>query len=119
MTIPYSRLRGFERGKVGPKDGNDFIGGNYVSAINFSSNLPLFFQNIQNLDASIFFDAANIWGVDYDSSLDDGSKIRSAVGFGIDWFTVVGPMSFTFSQPLTQSDSDIEETFRFNIGTTF
>ena len=39
--------------------------------------------------------------------------------FGIDWFTVVGPMSFTFSQPLTQSDSDIEETFRFNIGTTF
>ena len=119
LTIPYSRLRGFERGKVGPKDGNDFIGGNYVSAINFSSNLPLFFQNIQNLDASIFFDAANIWGVDYDSSLDDGSKIRSAVGFGIDWFTVVGPMSFTFSQPLTQSDSDIEETFRFNIGTTF
>ena len=67
LTIPYSRLRGFERGKVGPKDGNDFIGGNYVSAINFSSNLPLFFQNIQNLDASIFFDAANIWGVDYDS----------------------------------------------------
>ena len=119
LTIPYSRLRGFERGKVGPKDGNDFIGGNYVSAINFSSNLPLFFQNIQNLDASIFFDAANIWGVDYDSSLDDGSKIRSAVGLGIDWFTVVGPMSFTFSQPLTQSDSDIEETFRFNIGTTF
>ena len=119
MTIPYSRLRGFERGKVGPKDGNDFIGGNYVSAINFSSNLPLFFQNIQNLDASIFFDAANIWGVDYDSSLDDGSKIRSAVGLGIDWFTVVGPMSFTFSQPLTKSDSDIEETFRFNIGTTF
>ena len=119
LTIPYSRLRGFERGKVGPKDGNDFIGGNYVSAINFSSNLPLLFQNIQNLDALIFFDAANIWGVDYDSSLDDGSKIRSAVGLGIDWFTVVGPMSFTFSQPLTQSDSDIEETFRFNIGTTF
>jgi len=119
LTIPYSRLRGFERGKVGPKDGNDFIGGNYVSAINFSSNLPLFFQDIQNLDASIFFDAANIWGVDYDSSLDDGSKIRSAVGLGIDWFTVIGPMSFTFSQPLTQSDSDIEETFRFNIGTTF
>ena len=26
-----NRLRGFEKGKVGPKDGNDFIGGNYVT----------------------------------------------------------------------------------------
>ncbi len=119
LIIPYSRLRGFERGKVGPKDGNDFIGGNYVSVINLSSNLPLIFQNIQNLDASFFFDAANIWGVDYDSSINDGSKIRSSVGIGVDWFTVIGPMSFTLSQPLTKSDSDIEETFRFNIGTTF
>ena len=119
LIIPYSRLRGFERGKVGPKDGNDFIGGNYISAINFNSSLPSVFQNMQNLDASIFFDAANIWGVDYDSSLDDANKFRSAIGVGVDWFTVVGPMSFTLSQPLTKSDSDIEETFRFNIGTTF
>ena len=41
------------------------------------------------------------------------------MGIGVDWFTVIGPMSFTLSQPLTKSDSDIEETFRFNIGTTF
>ena len=28
LFIPSSRLRGFQAGKVGPKDGNDFIGGN-------------------------------------------------------------------------------------------
>ena len=68
---------------------------------------------------SMFFDAANVWGVDYDSSLADGNKIRSSIGFGIDWFTAIGPVNFTFSEALTKSDTDITETFRFNIGTSF
>ena len=25
-NVPYSRLRGFEAGKVGPKDGDDYVG---------------------------------------------------------------------------------------------
>ena len=74
LTIPSRRLRGFESGKVGPKDGNDFIGGNYITAINFNTSLPQIFPNLQNLDVSLFLDAANIWGVDYDSSLSDSSK---------------------------------------------
>jgi outer membrane protein insertion porin family len=74
LSIPSNKLRGFERGKVGPKDGNDFIGGNFVSSINLQSSLPVLFDNFQNLDAIIFFDAANIWGVDYDSSIDDGKR---------------------------------------------
>ena len=69
LFIPSKRLRGFERGKVGPKDGNDFIGGNYASTINFSSTIPQIFQNSQNIDFLFFFDAANVWGVDYDSSI--------------------------------------------------
>ena len=40
----HRELRGFEYGKVGPKDGNDFVGGNYVSSINISSTLPHVFQ---------------------------------------------------------------------------
>ena len=119
LTIPSSRLRGFERGKIGPKDGADFIGGNFLASINFQSNIPLFFQNSQNLDAVIFFDAAKIWGVDYDSSIDDESKIRSSIGVGVDWLTVVGPVTFSLAYPLSKKDSDIEENFRFNLGTTF
>jgi outer membrane protein insertion porin family len=119
LSIPSSKLRGFERGKIGPKDGADFIGGNFLASINFQSNLPIFFQNSQNLDAIIFLDAANVWGVDYDSSIDDGSKIRSSIGIGVDWLTAVGPVTFSLSHPLSKKDSDIEETFRFNLGTTF
>jgi outer membrane protein insertion porin family len=119
LFIPSRKLRGFESGKVGPKDGNDFIGGNYLAAFNAQTNVPKIFENAQNLDAVIFFDAASLWGVDYDSSLDDGSKLRSSIGIGIDWFTVVGPLNFTLSEIITKEDTDIKETFRFNLGTTF
>ena len=46
VFIPSSRLRGFERGKIGPKDGDDFIGGNYLSSINFTSTIPQILENI-------------------------------------------------------------------------
>ena len=43
--------------------------------------------NSQNTDFLFFFDVANVWGVDYDSSIDSSNKIRSSVGVGIDWFS--------------------------------
>ena len=119
LTVPSNKLRGFERGKVGPKDGADFIGGNFISSINLQSSLPVLFENSQNLDAIIFFDAANVWGVDYDSSIDDASKIRSSIGIGVDWLTAVGPLSFSLTEVISKGSGDIEETFRFNLGTTF
>ena len=119
LSIPSNRLRGFERGKIGPRDGADFIGGNYLSAINFQSTIPKIFDNSQSLDAIIFFDAANVWGVDYDSSINDGSEIRSSIGIGVDWLTAVGPLNFSLTEVISKSDSDIEESFRFNLGTTF
>ena len=120
LYVPSSRLRGFTNRKIGPKDGTDFIGGNFVSTINFSSSLPQILENFQNMDVQLFFDAARIWGVDYDSSLDNNpSKIRSSVGIGIDWFTALGPLNFSLSLPLSKDTKDETETFRFNLGTTF
>ena len=118
LYIPASSLRGFEIGKVGPKDGEDYIGGNFMSSINFSSTLPQILPNYQNADFLFFLDIANIWGVDYDSSLDD-DEVRSAIGVGIDWFTPIGPLNFSFAQPLSKSNNDKTESFRFNLGTTF
>ena len=116
---PGRRLRGFESGKIGPKDGGDFIGGNYITALNFSTTLPQILENSQNIDFLLFLDAANVWGVDYSSTIDDGSEIRSAIGFGVDWFTPIGPLNFSISEALTKSSTDITENFRFNLGTTF
>ncbi|WP_440680805.1 outer membrane protein assembly factor BamA [Candidatus Pelagibacter sp. HIMB1623] len=118
INIPSRRLRGFETGKIGPKDGDDYIGGNFAYTLNFSSTLPQILEESQNVDILIFADVADIWGVDYNSSLNN-SKVRSSVGIGLDWFSPVGPMNFSLSQPITKANSDITESFRFNLGTTF
>ncbi len=119
IFIPSRKLRGFEPGKIGPKDGSDFIGGNFGSTLNFASTLPRLLTEVQDLDLSLFFDAANVWGVDYDSSIDNNSKIRSSTGVALDWFTPIGPLSLSYSLPITKNATDVTESFRFNIGTTF
>ena len=119
LFLPSSKLRGFEGGKVGPKDGDDFIGGNFAAALNFNTTLPLIFENVQNLDATLFLDVANIWGVDYFDGEDEGSEIRSSIGVGIDWFSVIGPINFSLTENISKASTDITESFRFNIGTTF
>ena len=119
LYLPSNRLRGFQKGKVGPKDGDDFIGGNYIASFNISSDLPKVLENSQTTDLKIFLDVANVWGVDYDSGLDSSDDIKSAVGLGLDWFSPIGPMNFSLSQPISKGSNDITETFRFNLGTTF
>ena len=118
INIPSSRLRGFERGRVGPKDGDDFIGGNYAYSVNFASNVPFIFEESQNLDFLIFADAADIWGVDYNSSI-KGNGIRSSIGVALDWMSPLGPMNFSLAYPITKETGDKTESFRFNLGTTF
>ena len=89
-----------------------------MSSININTTLPQILPNNQNTDFLLFMDIANVWGVDYDSSLDD-NEIRSSIGIGVDWFTPVGPLTFSLAQPITKGKNDKTETFRFNLGTTF
>lgn len=117
--LPSSRLRGFEAGKVGPKDGKDFVGGNYAVSSNFELSLPNLLSESTKTDISLFLDFANVWKVDYDKSLDDSNKIRSSTGVIANWSSPVGPMSFVLSQHITKASTDITESFNFRLGTTF
>jgi len=119
LFLPEHKLRGFEAGKIGPKDGTDYIGGNYIMTINVATTLPQVLPNLQNTNFSLFFDAANIWGVDYNPTNLGGSKIRTVVGVAVDFLTPIGPLNFSLSEPITKNKNDITEFFRFNLGTTF
>ena len=118
VYIPSSRLRGFESGKFGPKDGNEYVGGNFGSALNLNSTIPNILSGNENIDLSLFFDAATLREVDYDSSL-ESSKIRSATGITVNWFTIIGPLNFSYAIPISKETSDKTESFRFRIGTSF
>ena len=113
------RIRGFKSGKIGPVDGSEHIGGNYATALNFEANLPKILPESTNMDFGLFLDFANVWGVDYDSSIDDGSKIRSSTGVALNWSSPIGPMTFILSQNLSKASTDETESFNFNLGTTF
>ena len=119
LFVPSGKLRGFESGKIGPIDNGSYVGGNYVTTLNAAASLPNFLPDFQNIDFNVFFDAANVWGIDYDKSIDERSAIRSSIGLALDVNTLIGPLNFSLTQPLTKASSDKTETFRFNLGTTF
>ena len=118
-NLSSKKLRGFKRGKVGPKDGDDHIGGNYAAALNFEANLPKLLPEASKTDVGLFLDFGNVWGVDYDDSVDDSSKLRSSTGIAASWMSPLGPMSFVFSKNITKHSNDETESFNFNLGTTF
>ncbi len=119
ISLPSRRIRGFEKGKIGPVDGNDHVGGNYAAALNFEVNLPSLLPESTNTDIGLFLDFANVWGIDYDSTLGQSSKLRSSTGVAASWLSPLGPMSFVLSSSLSKADTDITEAFNFNLGTTF
>ena len=118
-SLSTKRLRGFEKGKIGPVDSDDHIGGNYTAAVNFEANLPNVLPDDTNADLSLFLDFGNVWGVDYDSSIDESNKIRSSTGLIANWMSPIGPMNFVLSQNLSKADTDKTQGFSFNLGTTF
>ena len=119
LSLSSSRLRGFEPGKIGPKDGNDYVGGNYVTSLNLEANFPNFFPEKSNAEIGLFLDAGNVWGVDYSDTIDDSNKLRSTVGLNTSWISPAGPMSFIFSKNITKASTDVDQSFNFRLGTTF
>ncbi len=118
LYIPRNKLRGFNTFKVGPKDGDDYIGGNYTTAMSAEAQLPNLLPESYRTDFSAFFDAANVWGVDY-AALDETNTIRTSVGVSANVFTTIGPLSFTLAQSITKATNDETETFNFRLGTSF
>ena len=119
LYLPRKRLRGFNTSRVGPKDGTDYIGGNYTMAINAEAQLPNLLPESYRTDFSLFLDAGNVCAVDYSSSIDETNSIRSSIGIGANVYTPVGPLSFVLAQSLSKSTNDETETFNFQLGTSF
>ena len=119
ISLSDRQLRGFKAGKVGPKDGIDYVGGNYSAVVNLEANLPNLLPDNFKTEVGAFVDFGNLWGVDYSSTVDESNKIRSTAGLNASWLSPVGPMSFTFSQNLMKGSTDETESFNFSLGTTF
>ena len=114
-----SDLRGFEPRGVGPVDSGDHIGGNNLATLSLKSTFPNPIPESLRATSFLFFDVGNVWGVDYSDLISDSSKIRSSTGVALDLMTPIGPLTFTYSIPLSKSSTDKEQSFLFNIGSSF
>jgi outer membrane protein insertion porin family len=112
-------LRGFELKGVGPIDGSAYIGGNYLATLGLKSTFPNPIPENLRPNSYLFFDAGNVWGVDYSDLISSNSKIRSSTGVALDIMSPVGPLSFTYAIPLSKASTDKEQRFLFNIGSSF
>ena len=114
-----SDLRGFEQRGVGPVDSGDHIGGNNLATLSLKSTFPNPIPENLRATTFLFLDMGNVWGVDYSNSISDSSKLRSSTGIALDLMSPIGPLSFTYSIPLSKASSDKEQNFLFNIGSSF
>ena len=112
-------LRGFELRGTGPIDGGAHVGGNYLATLSLKSTFPNPIPDNLRPNSYLFFDAGNVWGVDYSDLISSNSKVRSSTGIALDIMSPMGPLSLTYAIPLSKSSTDKEQRFLFNIGSSF
>ena len=114
-----SDIRGFEQRGIGPVDSGDHVGGNNLATLSLKSTFPNPIPEYLRATTFLFFDMGNVWGVDYSDSISNSSKLRSSTGIALDLMSPIGPLSFTYSIPLSKASSDKVQNFLFNIGSSF
>jgi len=112
-------LRGFEQRGIGPVDSGDHIGGNNLATLSLKSTFPNPIPESLRATTFLFFDMGNVWGADYSNTISDSSKLRTSTGVAVDLMSPIGPLSFTYSIPLSKASTDKEQSFLFNIGSSF
>jgi len=119
LYATQSDLRGFEQRGVGPVDGGDHVGGNYLATLSLKSTFPNPIPDNFRANSYLFYDLGNVWGVDYSDIISGSSKIRSSTGVALDIVSPLGPISFTYAIPISKASTDKEQRFLFNIGSSF
>ena len=114
-----SDLRGFEQRGVGPVDSGDHIGGNNLATLSLKSTFPNPIPENLRATTFLFLDMGNVWGADYSDLISGSSKLRTSTGVALDLMSPIGPLSFTYSIPLSKASTDKEQNFLFNIGSSF
>jgi outer membrane protein insertion porin family len=111
-------LRGFRPSSLGPRDvDGNALGGN----ARVLANAELIFRgpfSEENSSArlGLFIDAGNVFG---DSNEISASELRYTTGLAFYWITPVGPLTFSYAQPLVWKSEDKLDRFQFNIGLPF
>ncbi len=113
-----STVRGFKSRSLGPRDSlppNNPIGGNrrVLGDMEILFPVPGVAKDSKSMRLSAFVDTGMVYGPD--EKLDVG-ELRYSAGLAFNWFSPVGPLSFSYAIPVGKKPGDDTERFQFTLG---
>jgi outer membrane protein insertion porin family len=93
------------------------IGGTRSWINNFEIEAPIVRQ--AGISTVVFFDAGNAYGDVWGSGAINAKNLRSAYGFGIRWFSPMGPLRFEWGFPINPREDERRVVFDFSMGSLF
>jgi outer membrane protein insertion porin family len=110
-------VRGYQGGSLGPEEDGDAIGGDLLTTGSLELIVPPpFALDTGQSRLSLFYDFGNVYP---DAESFEANELRTSVGIAFNWRSPVGPLSFSFAEPINPEPQDDTETFQFTIGTLF
>ncbi len=109
-------LRGFDIAGAGPRNSRtSYIGGEnlLVTKLDYSREL------YDNSDFPIFINFFNDYGLVWQNKTNPthhDRNLRSSVGFGIKYYSPIGPIGFSWGFPIMDESYDIKRMFLFSVG---
>ena len=112
-------VRGYEPSSLGPVDPatDQRLGGNRRLIVNGELLFPMpGVGQDRSVRLGAFIDGGQVWGVDEKLEL---STLRYSYGLSLAWNSPVGPLKFSFGQPLNKKEGDKLQRLQFQMGTVF
>ncbi len=111
-------VRGYEFNSLGPLDSNgDPYGGNLQLVGTAEVLFPIeALGSSETFRVGIYFDAGNVFA---DAESFEAEELRQSVGVSAKWFSVIGPIEFSYAFPLNDEAGDDTQNFQFALGAAF
>lgn len=111
-------VRGYKSRSLGPRDIREPygpIGGSRRVLLNSELLFPVpgAAKGDKSMRMSLFVDAGQVWGSDEHVAL---GELRYSTGLAFNWFSPVGPLTFSYAKPLVDKPGDQHEAFQFTLG---
>lgn len=112
-------VRGYEPSSLGPIDAatEQRLGGNRRLILNGELLFPMpGVGQDKSVRLGAFIDGGQVWGTGEQFDL---STLRYSFGLSLAWSSPVGPLKFSFGQPLNKKEGDKLQRLQFQMGTVF